>query len=247
MLNGIFAVGAKCANALAAHATLYHAVATSSAAQLQTGAQTRGKCRVHRGTPDIRTRVLSSFVEDGIAVSPSRRSQREHTIDADVKKKCRWDVAIRENWDAGHTGTSTSFHWGRPARLVFEASILCSLISKKGQTCCKPQFQQKKAWSLTNHGNSKPTINGFENKFSRQKRSGDWTISCPLLKTSRKNRKLHWDQLDLVTLLPRCSGPRSWQGGGRGLECWPFLVPVHHAGVVDFPRRGDGRCGRGHT
>ena len=39
-----------------------------------------------------------------------------------------------------------------------------------------------------------------------------------------------WLQLDLVTLLPRCSGPRSWHGGGGGLQCWPFLVSVHLLG-----------------
>ena len=36
-----------------------------------------------------------------------------------------------------------------------------------------------------------------------------------------------WLQLVLVRLLPGCSGPRSWLGGGGGPACWPFLVPGH--------------------
>ena len=54
----------------------------------------------------------------------------------------------------------------------FLKQILCSLISKKVKHIVTPQSQHSQiACSLPNHGNSTPTRSGFENKFSRQKRS----------------------------------------------------------------------------
>ena len=54
----------------------------------------------------------------------------------------------------------------------FLKQILCSLISKKVKHIATPQSQHSQiACALPNHGNSTPTRSGFENKFSRQKRS----------------------------------------------------------------------------